>query len=96
MYILLPYDTENDGKAISEAELKRVYPKAFAYFQQFRDKLLARAHYRASSAKSVGHRLARMGAGSSVLASREPIWIARLRLSAVCTQFGGRTDLPLR
>ncbi len=43
--IIMPYMPENDGKAISEAVMKLKYPKTFAYFDNFRKKMLARPHY---------------------------------------------------
>jgi hypothetical protein len=43
--IVIPYDPKNYGKAISEARLKKEYPKTFAYFQQFRDAMVQRPHY---------------------------------------------------
>ena len=46
LHIVMPYDAENDGKAISESRLKREFPKTFAYFQRFSDAMLNRAHYR--------------------------------------------------
>ncbi len=46
LHIVMPYDNENDGKAIVESRLKREFPKTFAYFKTFNEAMLNRAHYR--------------------------------------------------
>jgi len=45
LHIVIPYEDENNGKAESEGMLKKNYPKTFAYFQKFREKMLKRPHY---------------------------------------------------
>lgn len=43
--ILIPYDEVNDGKAVSEARMKREFPRTFEYFRRFKTKLIKRPHY---------------------------------------------------
>ncbi|MGB8128313.1 MAG: N-6 DNA methylase [Candidatus Angelobacter sp.] len=45
LHIVMPYEPENDGKAISEAGMKKYFPKTFAYFNRFRAQMIKRAHY---------------------------------------------------
>lgn len=45
--IILPYDEDNDGKAIIESRMKKDFPKTHSYLSQFKDALIRRAHYRA-------------------------------------------------
>jgi hypothetical protein len=43
--ILIPYEETNDGKAISEAQMKKEFPRTFEYFETFKKKMLKRPHY---------------------------------------------------
>ena len=48
-HILLPHS--RDGRPIEESRMAAEYPKTFAYFERFRDFMLARPHYRQHFAK---------------------------------------------
>jgi hypothetical protein len=43
--ILIPYEETNDGKAITELQMKNEFPRTFEYFHNFRKKMLRRPHY---------------------------------------------------
>jgi len=43
--ILIPYEDTNNGKAISEAQMKKEFPRTFEYFEHFKEKMLKRPHY---------------------------------------------------
>jgi hypothetical protein len=43
--IMIPYQEENSGHAITESQMKREFPLAFEYFENFRAKMFKRPHY---------------------------------------------------
>jgi hypothetical protein len=43
--IIIPYDDENNGKAITETRMKKEFPQTFDYFEKFKTKMLKRPHY---------------------------------------------------
>ena len=43
--ILIPYEAANDGRAITEPQMKREFPRTFEYFEIFRGKMVKRPHY---------------------------------------------------
>jgi len=45
LFIVMPYDIDNNGKAISESRMKREFPRTFEYFQNFKEQMLKRPHY---------------------------------------------------
>lgn len=45
LHIVMPYDVVNDGKAITEARMKREFPKTFEYFVGFKARMTKRPHY---------------------------------------------------
>ncbi len=45
LHIVIPYDVINDGKAITEARMKREFPKTYEYFNRFKSRMTKRPHY---------------------------------------------------
>jgi hypothetical protein len=43
--ILIPYEVNNDGRAITESQMKKDFPRTLEYFNNFRAKMLKRPHY---------------------------------------------------
>lgn len=72
--IVLPYDEDNDGKAISESRLKKDFPKTYSYFAQFKSALLARAHYRAHFAANQQPYWSMYNVGNYTFAPHQVVW----------------------
>jgi hypothetical protein len=47
VFILLPQDTLQPSKALDEVALKTRFPRTYQYFEEFREELFSRAHYKA-------------------------------------------------
>ena len=74
MYIVFPYDAKNDSKALSERFLKKYFPKTLAYFQQFKNELLDRAHYRQHFAASGQPYWSMYNVGNYTFAPYQVVW----------------------
>ena len=74
LFIVLPYDDENDGKAILDNRLKREFPRTYMYLNQFRDQLRDRAHYRAHFQASDQPFWSMYNVGNYTFAQHQVVW----------------------
>jgi hypothetical protein len=72
--IVLPYDEDNDGKAIIESRMKKDFPKTYSYLSEFKDALLERAHYRAHFAATEQPYWSMYNVGNYTFAPHQVIW----------------------
>ena len=72
--IVLPYDEDNDGKAIIESRMKRDFPKTYSYLSEFKDALIGRAHYRAHFAATEQPYWSMYNVGNYTFAPHQVIW----------------------
>ena len=72
--ILIPYDNENNGKSVSESYMKKKYPKTFAYFETFKERLLDRPHYRQHFAPSSQPYWSMYNVGNYTFAPHRVVW----------------------
>ena len=72
--VLIPYDNENNGKAITESRMKQKFPKTFEYFATFRDRLLDRPHYRQHFAPSSQPYWSMYNVGNYTFAPHRVVW----------------------
>jgi hypothetical protein len=72
--ILIPYDDENDGKAITESRMKREFPRTYEYFQNFRTKMLKRPHYLQHFKASGAPYWSMYNVGNYTFASARVVW----------------------
>jgi hypothetical protein len=72
--VLIPYDDENDGKAVTESRLKQKYPKTFEYFETFKSRLIERPHYRQHFAPSSQPYWSMYNVGNYTFAPHQVVW----------------------
>jgi hypothetical protein len=73
-HILIPYEAENNGKAIAENTLKKCYPKAYEYFTGFKGRLIDRPHYRQHFAPSSQPFWSMYNVGNYTFAPHRVVW----------------------
>lgn len=72
--ILIPYESENDGKSISETTMKKRYPKTYEYFNNFKERMIDRPHYRQHFAPSSQPYWSMYNVGNYTFAPYRVIW----------------------
>ena len=82
--ILIPYDDENNGKAVSESRLKQQYHKTFEYFRTFEDRLIDRPHYRQHFAPSSQPYWSMYNVGNYTFATHRVVWREQSAIFKCC------------
>jgi hypothetical protein len=72
--VLIPYEVENDGKAVSGAVMRQRYPKTFEYFKTFKSRLTDRPHYRHHFAPSSQPYWSMYNVGNYTFARHRVVW----------------------
>ena len=77
--ILLPHS--RDGRPVPEETMRESFPRTYAYFEHFRDRMLERPHYRAHFAKSRWPWWSMYNVGAYTFAPHRVVWREQ------CTRF---------
>ena len=82
--IVIPYETNNQGKAVAEKVLKNDYPKTYDYFQTFKDRLIDRPHYRQHFEPSGQPWYSMYNVGNYTFARHQVVWREQSTIFKCC------------
>jgi hypothetical protein len=71
-HLLLPHSA--DGKPVSEDAMRRHWPRTYAYFERFRERMLERAHYRQHFARQAKPHWSMYNVGAYTFAQHRVVW----------------------
>ena len=83
-HILIPYEAHNDGKAITESTMRKMYAKTYEYVNGFKERLMDRPHYRQHFAPSAQPYWSMYNVGNYTFAPHRVIWREQSAIFKCC------------